>query len=154
MTKIRSIPIVLLIGSLLLTACATKPVQQADEVQSEIDRQILQVSQKVQLAQADLYQAGALNQVIDKLPSPILGNQKRIAIKWHGDVVQLLEKLANDRGLIFSSSGIRVPLPINIDVKDGSYEGVLNMLRTQVGYRAVIVQDTDKLVLQYNRPQS
>lgn len=153
MARLSFATIVVLV-SFLLTACVTTKQIKTVDVQAEIDRQILQASQKIQLAQADLYQAGALNQIVDKPPFSISGNQQRIAIKWYGDAAQLLEKLANDRSLIFSSSGIRVPLPINIDVKDGSYEDVLNMLRTQIGYRAVITQDADKLTLQYNRPQS
>jgi len=144
-------PLAVLLASLVLTGCATQ--QKVDNAQSEIDRQILEASQKIQAAQADLYQAGALNQPTKKLPISIVDNQQRVTVSWQGDALQLLNKLAHDRGLTFSFMGVRMPLPINIDVKDASYDSVIQMLRAQIGYRADINQTPDKLVLQFNRPQ-
>jgi len=144
-------PLAVLLASLVLTGCATQ--QKVDNAQSEIDRQILEASQKIQAAQADLYQAGALNQPTKKLPISIVDNQQRVTVSWQGDALQLLNKLAHDRGLTFSFMGVRMPLPINIDVKDASYDSVIQMLRAQIGYRADINQTADKLVLQFNRPQ-
>ncbi|HHV7525108.1 TPA: DotD/TraH family lipoprotein [Burkholderia orbicola] len=141
----------LLIG-LALTGCATQP--KTDNAQVEIDRQILDASQKIQSAQADLYQAGALNQATTKLPVSIVDDQHRVTLSWQGDALQLLNKLAHDRGLAFSFMGLRMPLPVNIDVKDASYDAVMQMVRAQIGYRADVTQYPDKLVLQYNRPQS
>jgi len=144
-------PLAVLLASLVLTGCATQ--QKVDNAQSEIDRQILEASQKIQAAQADLYQAGALNQPTKKLSISIVDNQQRVTVSWQGDALQLLNKLAHDRGLTFSFMGVRMPLPINIDVKDASYDSVIQMLRAQIGYRADINQTPDKLVLQFNRPQ-
>ena len=141
----------LLIG-LALTGCATQP--NTSNGQAEIDRQILDASQKIQSAQADLYQAGALNQATTKVPVSITDNQHRVTLSWQGDALQLLNKLAHDRGLAFSFMGVRMPLPVNIDVKDASYDAVMQMVRAQIGYRADVTQYPDKLVLQYNRPQS
>ncbi|WP_321959538.1 DotD/TraH family lipoprotein [Burkholderia cenocepacia] len=141
----------LLIG-LALTGCATPP--KTDNAQVEIDRQILDASQKIQSAQADLYQAGALNQATTKLPVLIVDDQHRVTLSWQGDALQLLNKLAHDRGLAFSFMGVRMPLPVNIDVKDASYDAVMQMVRAQIGYRADVTQYPSKLVLQYNRPQS
>ena len=67
--------------------------------------------------------------------------------------MQLLTKLAQDRGERFEFMGLRMPLPVNIDVKGVQYQTVLSMLRAQIGYRAVITEAPGKLVLQYNRPQ-
>jgi defect-in-organelle-trafficking protein DotD len=141
----------LLIG-LALTGCATQP--NTVNAQTEIDRQILDASQKIQSAQADLYQAGALNQATKKVPVSITDNQHGVTLSWQGDALQLLNKLAHDRGLAFSFMGVRMPLPVNIDVKDASYDAVMQMVRAQIGYRADVTQYPDKLVLQYNRPQS
>ncbi|RBG59549.1 conjugal transfer protein TraH, partial [Xanthomonas oryzae pv. oryzae] len=94
----------LLIG-LALTGCATQP--KTDNAQTEIDRQILDASQKIQSAQADLYQAGALNQATTKLPVSIVDDQHRVTLSWQGDALQLLNKLAHDHGLAFSFMGLR-----------------------------------------------
>lgn len=137
--------------SLLLAACATPPATSAAQI--EVDRQILEASQKIQAAQADLYRAGALNHPTKKKPTPISGNQQRIDVTWQGDALQLLNKLAHDRGLAFAFTGVRLPLPVSIDVKDAPYSNVLDMVRAQIGYRASIMQEQDRVVLQFNRPQ-
>ncbi|MRU28330.1 DotD/TraH family lipoprotein [Xylella fastidiosa] len=137
---------------LAFTGCATQP--KAENAQVQIDRQILDASQKIQSAQAELYQAGALNQATTKLPLSIVDDQHRVTLSWQGDALQLLNKLAHDRGLTFSFIGLRMPLPVNIDVKDVSYDDVIQLIRTQIGYRANITQYTHKMVLQYNQPQS
>lgn len=144
-------PLITFLIGLALTGCATQ--QKTDNAQVEIDRQILEASQKIQSAQADLYQAGALNQPTTKLPISIVDNQQRVTLSWQGDALQLLNKLAHDRRLAFSFMGVRMPLPVNIDVKDAPYDTVMQMVRAQIGYRAEISQYPDKLVLQFNRPQ-
>lgn len=146
--------IVVLSMAVVLGGCATPPAHQANNTaQTEVDRQILEASQKIQLAQADLYQAGALNQQTQKPSVPITADQQSVAIAWQGDASQLLKKLSSDRGLTFTAIGMAMPLPVNIDVKDVPYSTVLDLLRAQVGYRARITQQSDSLVLQYNRPQ-
>lgn len=140
-----------LLAGFALTGCASQP--KVDHAQAEIDRQILEASQKIQAAQADLYQAGAINQETTKPPVSITNDSQRITLSWQGDALQLLAKLAHDRGLAFSFMGVRMPLPVNVDVKDMSYDAVMQMLRAQIGYRADINQSPDRLVLQYNRPQ-
>ncbi|KNH09807.1 IncI1 plasmid conjugative transfer protein TraH [Candidatus Burkholderia brachyanthoides] len=145
-------PLTALLIGLALTGCATQP--KVDSAQTEIDRQILEASQKIQTTQADLYKAGVLNQETAKQPVSIGDNQHPITLTWQGDALQLLNKLAHDRGLGFSFMGVRMPLPVNIDVKNASYDAVMQMVRSQIGYRADVTQYPDKLVLQYNRPQS
>ena len=138
-------PFVALLAALALTGCASK--QPDVSAQALIDQQILEASQKIQAAQVDLYQAGALNsRVVMRNPNTDLNDKQFVTISWQGDAVQLLTKLAQDRGE-------RMPLPVNIDVKGVQYQTVLSMLRAQIGYRAVITEAPGKLVLQYNRPQ-
>ncbi len=140
----------LLVG-VALTGCASQP--KVGDAQAEIDRQLLAASQKIQAAQADLYQAGAINQETTKSPVAITDDSQRITLSWQGDALQLLTKLAHDHGLVFSFMGVRMPLPVSIDVKDLPYGAVIQILRAQIGYRADINQYPDRLVLQYNRPQ-
>lgn len=138
--------------SLALAGCATPPAP--DNAQADVDHQILAAVQKIQAAQADLYQAGALNQATTKSPAVIEDDRQPITLSWQGDALQLLAKMAHDRGLGFSFMGSRMPLPVNIQVKGLAYDTVLQMVRAQVGYRADIETSADKLVLQYNRPKS
>lgn len=140
---------------LALAGCATQPKTGTEtSAQSEVDREILEASRKIQTAQADLYQAGALNHDTSKQSVPILDDQQHVTLSWQGDALQLLTKLTRDRGIALSVMGVHMPLPVNIDVRDAPYGTVIDMLRAQVGYRADISQQADKLVLQYNRPQS
>jgi defect-in-organelle-trafficking protein DotD len=149
----RFSPVILSI-SLVLAGCATtKPKTTPNNAQVEVDRQILEASRKIQFAQAELYQAGAVNQETTKVPIPITDDRQHVTLSWQGDALQLVTKLARDRGLDLSVMGVRMPLPVNIDVKNTPYSTVIQMLRAQIGYRAEISEQSDTLVLQYNRPQ-
>jgi defect in organelle trafficking protein DotD len=61
--------------------------------------------------------------------------------------------LARDRGLDFVTAGVRLPLPVNLTVTDEPFRGVLQLLRAQIGYRAAITWQADRVMLEYNRPQ-
>lgn len=149
---IKRSPFVALLSAAALTACASK--QPDASAQSLIDQQILEASQKIEAAQVDLYQAGALNsRVVMRVPNINLADKDFVTINWQGDAVQLLAKLAQDRGDLFEYMGLRMPLPVDINVKGAPYESVLSMLRSQIGYRAVVSRAPGKLVLQYNQPQ-
>ena len=139
--------------SLALTGCGTTQPKTTANAQVEVDRQIIEASRKIQFAQAELYQAGAINQETTKPSIPITYDQQHVTLSWQGDPLQLVTKLAHDHGLGFSIMGVRMPLSVNINVKNASYSTVIQMLRAQVGYRVEISQQSDKLVLQYNRPQ-
>jgi defect-in-organelle-trafficking protein DotD len=136
-----------------LSACAAVDPVKSDHAQLDVDRQILEAAQKIQAAQERLYQAGAFSPVIDRQPAPIVDDKQRLAIAWKGDAAQLLKKMARDRGLAFTSVGVRMPLPVRIDSKDTSFDAVLDQLRAQICYRADIDQAGDRLVLQYHKPQ-
>lgn len=141
-----------LLAGLALTGCATPPA--TDYTQLDIDCQILDASQKIQAAQVDLFQAGAISKATVKQPAPIADDQYRVTLSWQGDALQLLDKLAHDRGLVFSFMGVRMPLPVNVDVENMPFDAVLQLVRTQIAYRADVTQYPDKLTLQFNRPQS
>lgn len=149
----RRFSLVILSICLVLAGCATTKPKNTPNAQSEVDRQILEASRKIQFAQAELYQAGAMNQETTKVPIPIADDLQHVTLSWQGDALQLATNLARDRGLGLSVMGVRMPLPVNINVKNAPYSTVIQMLRAQIGYRAEISQQSDKLVLQYNRPQ-
>ena len=142
--------VLVLMASIGVAGCATN--QPIDTTQAAVDRQILESAQAVQSALVELYHAGALNSsILLGAPRP---SDPRITQEWHGDALQLLNKLAHDRGQSFAFIGVRLPLPISVNVRNESYASVLNQIRAQIGYRATLEQHPDKLVLHYNRPPS
>ncbi|GLO32844.1 conjugal transfer protein TraH [Pseudomonas putida] len=146
-------PMALVALAVALGGCASKKPDES--AQHLIDQQILEASQRIEMAQADLYQQGAINsRVVMRLPSTILDDKQRVSLKWQGDAVELLAALARDRGLEFSFMGVRMPLPVDIDVNKVPYDTLMLMIRSQVGYRADVTQMPGKLELHYNRPKA
>lgn len=140
-------------ASLAIAGCAHQPANEDEvDVQKSIDEQIMDAAKKIQAAQSDLYQAGAIGQVTAK-PPVVLSQGDLITLSWQGDAVQLLQKLARDRGLVFATMGVKLPLPVNIDVQDTSYEDLMRLISSQVGYRATIGEYNGQLMLRYNQPR-
>jgi defect in organelle trafficking protein DotD len=135
-----------------LVGCAATP--RIEDPRTEIDRQILDATKKIQAAQTELYQAGAVNSETDKRSVVVTENQQLVTVTWQGDALQLLNKLARDRGLQFAFMGVRQPLPVNVEVKNMPFADALEQVRAQVGYRASVTQSAEKLLLHYNRPQT
>ncbi|WP_137808375.1 DotD/TraH family lipoprotein [Pseudomonas sp. G(2018)] len=133
-----------------LTGCATK--SNPADVQTEIDRLILDSARTIQAAQADLYKAGALSKPANPTPARIFSGQQPLTFTWKGDAYLLLQTLAQDRGFSFSSVGSRLPLPLNMDVKDMPFDMVLTQISAQIGYRASVDKGVTSLVLRYSRP--
>lgn len=136
-----------------LAGCASAPrIVEPDDAQATVDRQILVAAEKIQRAQADLYQAGALNEAVQPATLDIKDDDQRLSLTWKGDAAELVQQLARDRGLSFATIGVRLPLPVNMTVKNEPFRNVLQLLRAQIGYRAAISQQADRLVIEYNRP--
>jgi defect-in-organelle-trafficking protein DotD len=137
-----------------LAGCATapQPVGEPADAQATVDRQILAAAEKIQRAQAALYQAGALNEAVTPSTLDIKDDEQRLSLTWKGDAAELVQQLARDRGLNFATTGVRLPLPVSMTVKNEPFRSVLELLRAQVGYRASISQQADRLVVEYNRP--
>ncbi|AXQ51022.1 conjugal transfer protein TraH (plasmid) [Stenotrophomonas rhizophila] len=142
------------VGVLLLTTgitgCATKP--NPADAQTEIDRLILDSARTIQAAQADLYKAGALSKPASPTAARIFSGQQPLTFTWKGDAYLLLQTLASDRGLSFSTVGSRLPLPLNMDVKSMPFDSVLAQVSSQIGYRATVDKGASSLVLRYSRP--
>ena len=136
-----------------LCGCATQPVPRTDNAQGTIDRHILEASQKIERMQLQLVQSGAYGHAPKTAPGAYTADQQTISFSWEGDAYQLLSKLASDRGLEFVTVGVRLPLPVAIQVKDKSLEEVLAVIRAQTGYRAAVLLDPTKLTILFNRPQ-
>lgn len=138
-----------------LTGCATTspPAGAADEAQVAVDRQILDAGQRIQRSQAELFQASALSAPVLPPPANIRDDGQPVTLTWRGDAVELLQELAKARGLAFATAGVKLPLPLSLSVKDEPFSGVLQLLRAQIGFRATVQQEGDRIVLAYNEPQ-
>lgn len=149
---------VTLVAAAALAGCASTPKETPTaatpaEAQALVDAQIMEAAAKIQRAQAELFQAAALNEAVPPQPADIRDDGQPVTLSWRGDAAELLRRLARDRGLNFASAGVRLPLPVKISVRNEPFAGVLQLLRAQIGYRAVVSQVGDRIILEYSRPQ-
>lgn len=79
----------------------------------------------------------------------IRADSDRVTFSWNGDAVELLSALARARGQAFSYAGVRLPLPVDIEVQGVTYANVLRMIEMQTAWRATIVTYPGQMVLQF-----
>lgn len=79
----------------------------------------------------------------------IRADSDRVTFSWNGDAVELLSALARARGQAFSYAGVRLPLPVDIEVHGVTYANVLRMIEMQTAWRATIVTYPGQMVLQF-----
>lgn len=108
--------------------------------------------QLVRNSNTHLNQTGALNTRSELLAPPVTANSQRITTNWHGDALPLLAQLARQRGIRFSWSGVRLPLPVDISVTGVTFEELLSEIKVQTGWRAQLTQDGYRLQLHFTLP--
>ncbi|ENR3228640.1 DotD/TraH family lipoprotein [Salmonella enterica] len=86
------------------------------------------------------------------LPGRITANSQRVSVDWDGDAIELLSKLAHQRGITLRYSGVRLPLPVTIHERDVSFETLLRLIRTQISWRATVTQMADALEVSFMPP--
>lgn len=79
----------------------------------------------------------------------IRADSDRLTLSWNGDAVELLAALARARGQIFSYVGVRLPLPVDIEVQGVTYANLLRIIEMQTSWRATIAQYPGQMVLQF-----
>ena len=136
-----------------LGGCAAPRVETTNNTQTDVDRRILDASHKIARMQLQLVRAGALSQTPKIVPVAVLSDEQTVSLSWNGDAYQLLSTLAVERGLTFVAVGIRLPLPVAIEVQDVSFAALLEAIRAQTGYRAAVEQTAGKLTLRFNGPR-
>ncbi len=137
-----------------LAGCASPGKPRSTETASAVvDRQILAAAQRIQSSQEALYQAGAINEVAPLSAQAVNDQDTLMDFGWMGDAADLLQRLSKERGLEFTTSGVKLPLPISIAVKRQPLQGVLRLVQSQVAYRATVTQTAQQLVLQYKPAQ-
>lgn len=132
----------------LLAGCQSAPVSNLT-ASSDL---LKQHSQERQNNLYRLHQAGAINQISPAQPGLITTNSQRITLSWEGDAVELLHTLARQRGYRFVYSGTRLPLPVSVHVTDMTFNQVLDLIRVQTDWRAMLTQDGIEFRLHFSLP--
>ena len=88
--------------------------------------------------------------VWSRLPGGSLqAHSGRVSFDWEGDALELLSELARLRGQQFSYSGVRLPLPVSLHVRDMTFADALRLTEAQTAWRAVLSQSAGRLHLSY-----
>lgn len=86
---------------------------------------------------------------------PVLhANSDSLSFDWDGDAIELLNTLAQARGLQFNYSGVRLPLPVSIHVRNMTFRNALRIVEAQTAWRASINQYPGLLQLTFMKPES
>lgn len=73
----------------------------------------------------------------------------RVAVDWSGDAVELLSHVALQRGEKFAWTGVRLPLPVNLNVNGVTYANLLRLIEMQTAWRATLSQQPGQLTLAF-----
>lgn len=131
--------------SAALMLCACQPIQPAPVVTEKASPRKPPVASQ----QALLWQEGVL-QASASLPVAVIrADSDRVTLSWNGDAVELLSALARARGQTFSYAGVRLPLPVDIDVQGITYSNLLRIIEMQTAWRAILVTYPGQMVLQF-----
>ncbi|EDT2962863.1 hypothetical protein EL09_22660 [Salmonella enterica subsp. enterica] len=85
--------------------------------------------------------------------SAISANSDNISFDWDGDAIALLAELARQRSLQFNYSGVRLPLPVSLHVRNTTYSNVLRLIEAQTAWRATIFQYPGLLQVNFMTPE-
>lgn len=106
-------------------------------------------SSGVVLQQQRLWLEGDMSTEAPLPVTTIRADSDRISLSWHGDAVELLTALARARGQVFSYAGVRLPLPVDIDVQGVTYANLLRIIEMQTVWRATLSQYPGQMVLAF-----
>lgn len=104
---------------------------------------------KPALQLTQLWMEGDLREGSSLPVAAIRADSDRVTFSWNGDAVELLSALTRARGQTFSYAGVRLPLPVDIEVQGVTYANVLRMIEMQTAWRATFVTYPGQMVLQF-----
>ncbi len=133
--------------ALLLAGC--QAFQQKPAVSAVPDPALVRLVAQQQV----LWQEGVLNTVSPLPADTIQANTALVSIDWSGDAIELLSHLAKQRGARFNWTGVRLPLPVNVHVRDVTYQNLLHMIEMQTAWRATLHQLPGQLTLAFMQAQ-
>lgn len=96
-----------------------------------------------------LWMEGILSDAAYLPLAAIHADSDRVTFSWNGDAVELLSALSRARGQTFSYAGVRLPLPVDIEVQGVNYANVLRLIEMQTAWRATLVTYPGQMVLQF-----
>lgn len=104
---------------------------------------------KPALQMTQLWMEGGLREDTPLPVATIRADSDRVTFNWNGDAIELLSQLARARGQSFSYTGVRLPLPVDIEVQSTTYANVLRIVEMQIAWRATLVTYPGQMVLQF-----
>lgn len=135
------------VAALFLSGCQCPP-SQTQTVQTDAAKNTKRIA-IVRLQQYELWDNNTLNTRTPLPADTIYANSTRVSLDWDGDAVELLAQLARQRGLAFNYSGVRLPLPLNIHVRDITFQNLLRIITSQTQWRADLAQYPGQLQLNF-----
>ncbi|EJS0406135.1 DotD/TraH family lipoprotein [Salmonella enterica subsp. enterica serovar Newport] len=133
---------------LLLSGCQYAPASTSTPISTSLSPTPAQIAFKQEQQRLTL----ALTEDGWLLPGRITSNSQRVSVDWDGDAIELLSKLAHQRGITLRYSGVRLPLPVTIHERDVTFETLLRLIRTQISWRATVTQQSDALEVGFMPP--
>ncbi|EAO8183446.1 hypothetical protein AHV57_22485 [Salmonella enterica] len=142
----------LALAALLLAACQSPPPAPTLSSQRYGAASQVAVSRHTQYR---LWEQGTFSgHTPETTPPPLLtANSELVSFDWEGDAVELLNALARARGLQFSYSGVRLPLPVTLHVRDMTFANALRLVEAQTAWRATLHQYPGLLNISFMQPE-
>lgn len=135
------------VAAALLSGCQTVPVTQSIQEPAAVQPRVVTPRPALQLQL--LWLEGNLDTATSLPVAVIRADSDRVTLSWNGDAVELLTALARARGQTFSYAGVRLPLPVDIDVQGITYLNLLRIIEMQTAWRATLVTYPGQMVLQF-----
>ncbi len=146
----RIIPAVCLVA-LLLAGCNTFPEATSHSRNYGAASEVAVTRHK----QYSLQDQGVFSGQLTSAPTTLLtANSDRLSFDWEGDAIELLNELARIRGMQFNYSGVRLPLPVNLHVRDMTFSNALRLIKAQTAWRANIHQYPGLLQVSFMPPET
>lgn len=116
----------------------------------------ISIAPRIATQQQALWQEGAINvrTPFSERAGGIHANSDRVYVQWDGDAVELLSHLARQRGQAFAWTGVRLPLPVSVDVNGITYQNLLRLIQLQTAWRATLHEYPGQLTLAFAQPEA
>ncbi|WP_410517868.1 DotD/TraH family lipoprotein (plasmid) [Pantoea allii] len=129
--------------------CGCQSVLTGSKATPEPDNTSFQATSRVARQQQQLWLEGDMNTGTPVPVAEVRSDSDRLTLRWDGDAIELLRALAWARGEEFSYVGVRLPLPVNIDVQYVTYANLLRMIEMQTAWRAQLHRYPGQMVIEF-----
>lgn len=139
------------VAAVLLCGCQALPAERRAQTASATPtvQPVIHPVTRPALQMQQLWMEGNLRAGNPLQVTTIRADSDRVTLSWNGDAVELLSALARARGLVFSYAGVRLPLPVDIDVSGVTYANLIRLIEMQTAWRATLVTYPGQMVLQF-----